>query len=69
MKTERRVRYVPPRPEVIDHFAREACRALGEDYRAHEVVEGFAGFMQVVARVLANDLNRKHPSEFDTGIE
>lgn len=67
--SKRPVCYVPPSPEVLGHFAYDVCRGLGPDYCAHEVVQGFASFMKVVARATAKDLNRKHATEFDSGIE
>jgi len=67
--SRRTIRYVPPSPEVIDHFAQTVGRSLGAEYATPEVVLGLADFMTVVARVLANDLNRQQASEFDTQIE
>ena len=62
-------RYSPPAHEVLVHFAQRLGDELGEDYAAPDVVEGLAGFMQVVAKVLADDLNRKQGDAFDNRIE
>lgn len=67
--TYRSVEYQPPSPEVLEHFAREVCLGLGPDYCQREVIEGFACFMKVVARALANNLNRKGGNPVDNGFE
>jgi hypothetical protein len=65
----RRVEYQPPSPELLEHFAREVCLGLGPDYCQREVVEGFASFMKVISRALANSLNRKGDNPVDNGFE
>ena len=65
----RSVEYLPPSPELLEHFAREVCRGLGPDYCQREIVDGFASFMKVVSRALANSLNRKGDNPFDNGFE
>ncbi len=67
--SSRDVRYIPPSPEVLEHFAHEVCREMGPDYCNPDVVEGFASFMKVISRTLANTLNRKGDNPVDSGIE
>lgn len=67
--SSRDVEYHPPDSDVLEHFAYDACRQLGEGFTDREVAEGFANFMKLTARMLAKDLNRKQPSEFDNRIE
>jgi len=67
--SQRLIEYVPPSPEVLEHFAREVCLGLGPDYCQREVVDGFASFMKVVSRALANSLNRKGSNPVDNGVE
>lgn len=65
----RNVEYQPPSPDLLEHFAREVCLGLGPDYCQREVVEGFASFMKVISRALANSLNRKGSNPVDNGVE
>ncbi len=62
-------RYYPPSYDVLMHFARAVGDELGDEYADPCIVQGLADFMGTVAQMLAHDLNRKHPSAFDTGIE
>jgi hypothetical protein len=62
-------KYYPPSHEVLVHFARELGNELGGEFAEWEIVQGLADSMSVIARVLANDLNRKHNAEFDNRIE
>ncbi len=52
----------------IEHFAHAVCSELGGDDAQPEIERGFANFTKVIARILANDLNRQQ-SEFDNRIE
>ncbi len=67
--SSRDVRYIPPSPEVLEHFAQDVCRELGPNYCDPDIVDGFASFMKVIARALANDLNREGDDSLDGGIE
>lgn len=55
----RPVEYRPPEQDQLDRFARRVCREMGLDQKRGIVYE-LAGFMQVLARACAKDLNRKH---------
>ena len=62
-------KYYPPTREVLVHFARSVGDELGAAYTEHDIVDGLADFMGVVARVLASDLNRKRSNEFDSRVK
>lgn len=62
-------KYYPPTHEVLVHFAQQVGHELGEGFTEDEIVQGLADFMSVIARTLANNLNRKHRSEFDNVVE
>ncbi|HML22174.1 MAG TPA: hypothetical protein PKD09_11025 [Aggregatilinea sp.] len=62
------ITYQPPSPDVIEHFAHAVCSELGGDDAQPEVERGLASLTKVIARILANDLNRQQ-SEFDNRIE
>jgi hypothetical protein len=62
-------KYYPPSHEVLVHFAQNLGNELGGEFAEWEIVQGLADSMSVIARVLANDLNRKHNAEFDNRIE
>ena len=62
-------KYSPPKHEVLVHFAEQVGAELGGEFAEWEVVHGLADFMSVIAKVLADDLNRKHDNEFDNRIE
>jgi hypothetical protein len=63
------VKYYPPSHEVLVHFAHDVGQELGGVYAEREVVNGLAGFLGVVARVLADERNRKTQAGFDSRIE
>jgi hypothetical protein len=63
------VEYHPPAQDVITHFARSVGEELGGAYADADVISGLADFMTVIARILAQDLNRKQHSEFDNVVE
>lgn len=56
--------YCPPSHDVLEHFAFSACEELGPEFDDPEVARGFADFLTAVARIKANNLNRKGHSEF-----
>jgi hypothetical protein len=62
-------KYYPPTHDVLVHFAESIGNQMGEGFDDFEVVHGLADFMSVIAHTLANNLNRKHRSEFDNGVE
>jgi hypothetical protein len=66
----RTVEYHPPESEKLDRFARQVCREMGLDQKRGVVYE-LAGFMQVLARACAKDLNRKNENgeALDNGPE
>lgn len=64
-----KAKYYPPKHEVLVHFAEQVGAELGGEFAEWEVVHGLADFMSVIAKVLADDLNRKHDNEFDNRIE
>jgi hypothetical protein len=55
----RSIEYHPPEQDDLDRFARQVCREMGLDQKRGIVYE-LAGFMQVLARACAKDLNRKN---------
>ncbi len=63
------VTYAPPESDVLEHFAHDVCHELGGDYANPEVERGLANFMKTIARICANNLNRKQDNEFDNRIE
>ncbi len=63
------IEYRPPAQDVITHFAQAVGEGLGGDYADADVISGLADFMTVIARILAQDLNRKGRNEFDNRIE
>ncbi|WP_119072056.1 hypothetical protein [Aggregatilinea lenta] len=65
----RTIIYHPPSPDVIEHFAHSVCFELGGSYLEPEIEEGLAGFLKVISRAVAKDLNRKQSSELDNRIE
>ena len=55
--------YAPPPEDVIKRFARDTCNRLAQmdgSFADPEVVRGFSGFLSVVARAVANNLNREN---------
>ena len=64
-----RIEYYPPAYDVLVHFARGVGEKLGGEYAEPEIVQGLADFMQVIAQILAHDLNGKGQSGFDNPIE
>lgn len=68
--TRRRIEYVPPKPEVIQAFARQVCETLAAEkndptYLQYEIMYGLAQFLELVARVLAKHLNAQQMVDKD----
>lgn len=61
--------YYPPSHEVLEHFAFSVCEELGSDFDDPAVARGFANFLTTVARIQANNLNRKGHNEFTPRVE
>jgi hypothetical protein len=59
------VHYCPPEPEKLDRLARDVCREMGLDQRARGIAYELAGFMKVIARARAKDLNRQQDDRLD----
>jgi hypothetical protein len=57
-KMKQNVEYVAPPANVVENFAHQACQSLGGEFADPEVERGFANFLIVVSRILANNLNR-----------
>ena len=67
--SQRLIEYVPPSHDVLVHFAQSAGEALGAAYAAPDIVHGLADFMGLVARLLAQDLNRPRAGGVDSGVD
>ena len=63
------ITYHPPSPDVLEHFAFSVCEELGPEFGDPEVARGFASFLNTVARIQANNLNRKANGEFTSHVE
>jgi hypothetical protein len=61
--------YCPPSFDVLEHFAHTVCQEFGAEFADPEVVRGFTDFIGTVARICANNLNRKHGLESDRQVE
>jgi hypothetical protein len=57
-KMKQNVEYVAPPADVLEIFAHQACQGLGGEFANSEVERGFASFLILISRVLANTLNR-----------
>jgi hypothetical protein len=57
-KMKQNVEYAAPPAYVLESFALQVCRGLGGKYADREIERGFADFMVLVSRILANNLNR-----------
>ena len=57
-KTKRNVEYVALPADVLEDFAHQSCQGLGGEYADPEVERGFADFLVLISRILANNLNR-----------
>jgi len=67
--SKRSVEYLPPSPDLLEHFTRDAYRELRPEHYERQHVLDFTNFMVAVANALAKDLTRKANAEFDNGIE
>lgn len=52
------VKYVAPPADVLENFAHQVGQGLGGEYADPEVERGFADFLILISRILANNLNR-----------
>ena len=59
-QSDSQVVYSPPTAEAVDAFARQVCQRLGQEYKPREVIRGLAAFVQIVADITVQDLNRQH---------
>ena len=57
-KIKRNVEYVAPPADVLEDFAHQVCQRLGDEFADPEIERGFADFLIVMSRILANNLNR-----------
>jgi hypothetical protein len=57
-KIKQNVEYVSLPANVLEDFAHQACQGLGGEYADPEVERGFADFLLLISRILANNLNR-----------
>ena len=66
----RSVHYHPPEAEKLDQLAREVCQGLDLDPRTKRgVAYELAGFMRIIARACAKDLNRQQGGQLDNDHE
>lgn len=65
----RNVRFVPPSPDVLEHFVRNFYREYSDERRDREDVLAFTGFLKAMSQALAKDLTRKANAAFDTRVE
>ena len=56
-KMKQNVEYVAPPADVLEIFAHQACQGLGGEFADSEVERGFANFLILISRILANTLN------------
>ncbi len=61
--------YCPPSFDVLEHFAHTVCQEFGAEFADPEVVRGFTDIIDTVARICANNLNRKPGSGSDRQVE
>ena len=57
-KMKKKVEYVAPPADVLRNFAHQVCQSLGGEFADREIERGFADFLIVMSRILANNLNR-----------
>lgn len=57
-KMKKNVEYVAPPAEVLKNYAHQVCQSLGDGFADPEIERGFADFLILISRVLANTLNR-----------
>jgi hypothetical protein len=61
--------YYSPSPDVLEHFAYTVCQEFGSEFDDPDVINGFADFLGTVARICANNLNRKSAPESANPVE
>lgn len=54
-KKNRRKHYLPPDKDAVEEYARRVCESVDEN--EPEIVDGFASFLNSVARAYTNHLN------------
>ena len=57
-KMRQNVEYIVPPADVLKIFAHQACQGLGGEFADSEVERGFANFLILLSRILANNLKR-----------
>ena len=57
-KMKKNVEYVAPPADVLRDFAHQVCQSLGDECTDREIERGFADFLILMSRILANNLNR-----------
>lgn len=57
-KIKKKVEYVAPPTNVLRNFAHQVCQSLGDEFANREIERGFADFLILMSRILANNLNR-----------
>lgn len=67
--SDRGVVYVPPSPEVLEHFVRAFYREYSDERPSREDVLEFTGFLKAISSAVASDLTRKANGAFDTRVE
>lgn len=61
--------YIPPNSYLIIQFVRDVCQALAAEnnssFNTTQVIDGLAGFLNVVAQATAHQLNRREDEFLD----
>jgi hypothetical protein len=57
-KMKKNIEYVAPPAHVLKNYAHQVCQSLGDGFADPEIERGFADFLILISRVLANTLNR-----------
>ena len=57
-KIKQNIEYVAPPADMLKDFAHQVCQRLGGEFADREIESGFADFLIVMSRILANNLNR-----------
>jgi hypothetical protein len=61
MGNKKRIEYIPPKEAAVHDFARDVCKAMNDD--KPDTVYGLAGFLKVVLRAVANNLNKNSDND------
>jgi hypothetical protein len=59
--SDKDIKYVPPAPELLEQIARGVCKKLAEldpSFEGPEIIYEFSAFLNIMARMHANRLNR-----------